>query len=107
MKIANQELIEGSEQQSLPLQRPDIEAAWALFVPEEDNDVSDSDIDPKDIIDIIHSCIKEAKKCTTKHAIKMLYQLITVSEYIKLQMRYQKLKAYKQPCLHVSLAIAC
>jgi hypothetical protein len=82
--IANQELTEGSEQQSLPLQRPDIKAAWALFVPEEDNDVSNSNADPKDIMDIIHSCIKEARKCTTKHAIKTLCQLIAVSEYIKL-----------------------
>ena len=106
MKTANQELTEGSEQQSLPLQRPDIEAAQALFVLEEDNDVSDSDADPKDIMNIIHSRIKEAKKCTTKHAIKMLCQLIAVSEYIKLQACYQKLKACKQPCLHASLAIA-
>jgi hypothetical protein len=72
MTIANQKLTEGSEQQSLPLQRPDIEAVWALFVLEEDNDVSNSDMNPKDIMDIIHSHIKEAKKCTTKHAIKTL-----------------------------------
>jgi len=77
VKTANLELTEGSEQQSLPLQRPNIEAAQALFVLEEDNlnDASDSESDPKDIMDIIHSCIKEAKtrKYNSKHAIKMLF----------------------------------
>jgi hypothetical protein len=91
-----------SEQQSLPVQGPAIEAARALFTPEE----SEDNHEPGNILEIIRSCLKEIKKHNTRHAIKMISQLTAVSEYIKLRARYQKHNACKRPCLSASMAIA-
>ena len=55
---------------------------------------------------IIQTCLKDVEKNNSKHAIKMLSQLIAVSEYIKLRARYKTFKACKQPCLKASIAIA-
>jgi hypothetical protein len=91
-----------SEQPSLPLEQPTIEATRELFLPEDD------DSEPVDIMEIIQSCLKDLKKynSNSKHAIKSLSQLIAVSEYTKLRARYNTSKACKQPCLKASMAIA-
>lgn len=89
-----------SEQPSLPLNVPAIEAAQVLFLLEKDND-------PADIMEIIQTCLNDIKKHNSKHAIKSLSQLIAVSEYIRLCACYNTSKACKQPCLKASMAIAC
>jgi hypothetical protein len=91
-------LTEELEQESLPLQGSDIVATCVLFTP--------GDNEPRDIMKTIHSCLKDAKKCKTRCAIKMITQLIAVSEYIKLCARYKKYKACKRPNLNASIAIA-
>jgi hypothetical protein len=88
-----------SEQPSLPLEAPDIEAARELFLPEEEDE-------PADIMEIIQTCLKDVQKHNSKHAIKALTLLIAVSEYIKLRTCYNTSKACKQPCLKASIAIA-
>jgi hypothetical protein len=88
-----------SEQPSLPLDAPAIEAARVLFLPEEDNN-------PADIIEIIQTCLKDVKKHNSKHTIKSLSQLVAVLEYIKLRARYNTSKTCKQPCLKASMAVA-
>ena len=88
-----------SEQQSLLLKEPAVEAAQTLFASEEHNQ-------SKDISEIIKSCLKDIKKCNNKRSIKMLSQLSAVSAYIKLHVQYQKHNACKWPCLSASLAIA-
>jgi hypothetical protein len=90
-----------SEQPSLPLEAPAIEATRELFVPEEDNTPAESDIKK-----IIHTCIKDVERHNSKYAIKTLSLLIAVSEYIKLRARYKNSNACKQPCLKASIAIA-
>lgn len=94
------ELIQGSESQTLPLPAHATEAA-RLFLTEE-NDNSESD----DIMDIIHSCLKAAKKCDPGHSVKMIWKLTAVLEYVKLRARYRMHKACKRPCLNASVAIA-
>ena len=89
---------------SLPLDDPEIEAARILFAPE-DSEVEES----KDITKIIQSCldaVKDVKQHKNQRAIKMLAQLIAVSEYVKLRVRYKSCKTCKQPCLKASIAIA-
>jgi hypothetical protein len=99
--LTDPDLTQDSERQSLPLQEPAIEAARALFTPEEEDPLG-----PPDIMEIILSCLKEVKKSRTKYAIKTLSQLIAVSEYVKLRARYQKHNACKRPCLNASIAVA-
>jgi hypothetical protein len=60
-----------SEQESLLLEGHAFEDARDLFTPENE-----------DISTIIHSCLKDVKKCTSRHAIKTLSKLIAVSEYV-------------------------
>ena len=88
-----------SEQPSLPLEAPAIEAARELFRPEEEDE-------PADIAKIIQICLKDVGNHNSKHAIKSLSLLIAVSKYIKLRVRYNLSKACKQPCLKASMAIA-
>jgi hypothetical protein len=52
----------------------------ALFTPERD--------ETNDIMKTIKSCIKDAKKCKIRHAIKMITQLVVVSKYTKLCAQY-------------------
>jgi hypothetical protein len=103
-RAADALVIRDSEELSLPLDNPDIEAARVFFAPE-DSEINES----RDIMKIIQSClddVKDAKQCNNLRAIKMLSQLIAVSEYIKLRARYKLCKACKQPCLKASIAIA-
>jgi hypothetical protein len=106
VEITDSEVTRDLEQWSLPLQEPAINTACALFTPEE---VEDDDLDANDpnIMNIIGSCLKIAKRATTTHVIKLLLQLTAVSEYVKLCVRYQKTKVCKRLCLSASIAIAC
>jgi len=97
-EVADPALTEESEQESLPLQGSEIVAACTLFTLEDNK--------PRDIMKTIHSCLKDAKKCKTRCAIKMITQLVAVSEYIKLHAQYRKHKVCKQPNLNASIAIA-
>src|SRR5712671_4218368 len=54
---------------------------------------------------IIQTCLKDVQKHNSKHAIKALSLLISMSEYIKLHAQYKIFKACKQPCLKASTAI--
>jgi hypothetical protein len=97
-QAADLALTEELERESLPLQGSEIAAMRTLFTPE--------DNEPRDIIKTIHSCLKDAKKCKTRDAIKMITQLVAVSKYIKLRARYKKHKVCKRPNLNASIAIA-
>jgi hypothetical protein len=97
-EAADPALIEESERESLLLQGPEIAAVPALFTPAGE--------ESRDIMKTIQSCIKEARKCKTRHAVKMITQLVAVSEYINLHTRYKKHKGCKQPNLNASIAIA-
>ena len=55
-RLTNLDLSQDSERQTLLLQGPAIEAARALFTPEEDDRLR-----PLDIMEIILSCLKEVK----------------------------------------------
>ena len=80
------------------MQGPEIAAARALFTPAGEEST--------DIMKTIQSCIKEARKCKTRRAVKMITQLVAVSEYINLRARYKKHKGCKRPNLNASIAIA-
>jgi hypothetical protein len=82
MEATNPDLIRDLEQSALLEQEPAVEAAQELFVVEEDDHTTN-------IVNIIESCLKDIKKIKSKHPTKMLSQLISVSEYIKLRARYQ------------------
>jgi len=97
------DIIGDSEQPSLLLEDPVIEAMRELFQPDDDDD---NDDEPADITKIIQICLKDLKKHNLKHAIKSLSLLITVSKYIKLCARYKTSRTCKQPCLKASTAIA-
>ena len=99
MEAANPHLIRDSEQSVLSEQEPAVEVAQELFVAEEDDHATN-------IVNIIQSCLKDIKKIKSKHPTKMLSQLISVSEYIKLRARYQQHNLCTQPCLSASMAIA-
>jgi hypothetical protein len=60
-----------------------------------------------DIMRIIQTCLKDAKKHTDKWKIKTLTQLTAVSEYVRLRAQYWRHNACKCPCLNASIAIAC
>lgn len=75
------DITRNSEQPSLPLEAPAIEAVRELFRPEED--------EPADIAKIIQICLKDVGNHNSKHAIKSLSLLIAVSEYIKLSCTLQ------------------
>jgi hypothetical protein len=92
------------EQCSLPLHGPAIKSTHVLFTPEE---AEDNDLEVNNIMNIIGLCLKNTKRGNTKYVIKLLSQLITVSEYVKLCACYWKTKACKWPCLSASIAIAC
>ena len=89
----------------LPPDMPKIEATCILLASE------DSRINgPMDIFKIIESCLKESKPLNWHNpicTIMVIKHLTAMSEYIKLRMTYKSKKVCKQPCLKVSLAIAC
>jgi hypothetical protein len=97
-EAADLALIMESEWESLPLQGPEIAAACMLFTL--------AGKESRDFIKTIQLCIKEARKCKTWRAVKMITQLVAVSKYINLCMRYKKHKGCKQPNLNASIAIA-
>ena len=80
------------------------------------NDVSEVDaahnlLNPDDeipggIFQIVAACLKDVKKLKTTCFIKMVTQLITVTEYVKLREKYKCLGRCKRPCLMASLTIA-
>jgi len=88
-EVADLALTEESEQESLPFQGPEIAAVHTLFTLEDNSD------EPRDIIKIIKSCLKDAKKCKTRCAVKIITQLVAVSKYIKLHAQYKKHKVCK------------
>jgi len=59
-----------------------------------------------DLSKIIQSYLGDVKWHKNVHVIKMLSQLIAVSEYVKLCICYKLHKVCKQPCLKASIAIA-
>jgi hypothetical protein len=81
IEATNPDLIRDLEQSALPEQEPAVKAAQELFAAEEDDHTMN-------IVDIIQSCLKDIKKIKSKHPTKMLLQLISVSEYIKLHAQY-------------------
>jgi hypothetical protein len=81
------------------LERADLERADSEHADSEGNR-------SKDIIQIIHLCLKDAKKHKNSRAIKTLTQLTAVPEYVKLCAWYQKYNVCKWPCLNASIAIA-
>jgi hypothetical protein len=95
---ADPALIEELEWKSLLLQGLEIAAACALSTPASE--------ESRDIIKIIHSCIKEVRKCKTWCAVKIITQLVALSKYINLCAWYKKHKGCKQPNLNASIAIA-
>jgi hypothetical protein len=96
---ADAHAIWNSEEPLLPSDTPAIEAARIMFASEE---ISGN----TDITKVIQYCLKDVKRHTNVRAIKMLSQLVAVSEYVKLRMRYKLHKVCKQPCLKASIAIA-
>ena len=90
------DLTQDSDQESLPLDGHALGDTRALFTSESE-----------DITTIIHSCLKEVRKCNSRHAIKNFCKLTTVSKYIQLHTQYKKYNACKQWCLTVSIVIAC
>lgn len=99
MDATDADAIRNSEGQSLPLDASTIEDARSLFASEEISGTVD-------ITKIIQACLKDVKQYKNVRAIKMLSQLIAVSEYIKLRTRYKLHKVCKRPCLKASIAIA-
>ena len=88
------DLTRDSEQKSLPLEGHAFEDVQELFT-----------LESEDISTIIHSCLKDVKKCNSQHAIKTLSKLIAISEYVQLHAWYKKHNACKWPCLAASIAI--
>lgn len=77
--LRDPETTQDSEQQSLPMQEPAIEATCKLFTPEEIKDNGTINIK-----EIIASCLKDTKQNNTTYAIKSLELLVAVSEYVSL-----------------------
>jgi hypothetical protein len=100
VETTNADLIRDLEWSALPKQEPAVQVAQELFGAEEDNHTMN-------IMKIIQSCLKDINKIKSKHAMKMLSQIISVSEYIKLHARYRQHNSCMQPCLNASMAIAC
>jgi hypothetical protein len=65
-EAADPALTEESERESLPFRGPEIAAAYALFTLEDNSDES------RDIMKIIASCLKDAKRCKIRCAFKMI-----------------------------------
>ena len=87
----------------LPLDKPVIQDACRLLAL--DNSVID---EPRDINDIIWSCLKDLKllkQDSNACMIKVLSQLIAVFKYIELHALYKERKVCKHPCLRASIAI--
>jgi hypothetical protein len=99
VETTNADLIRDSERSALPKQGPAVQAAQELFGAEEDNHATN-------ITKIIQSCLKDVNKIKSKRAMKMLSQIISVSEYIKLRARYRQHNSCTRPCLNASMAIA-
>ncbi len=61
-----------------------------------------------DIFTIVNRCLKDLKKLKCGHTVKMMTQLMAVSEYLyaKLRDHYRAHGRSKKPCLNASLAIA-
>ena len=64
-QITALDVTKDSEQLSLPLDVPAIEATQELFLPEEDDKHAD-------IMKIIQICLKDVKRNNSKHAIKAI-----------------------------------
>ena len=71
-----------------------------------DIDDDDSPQSSKDILEIIKTCLKAVKKLKTGRTIKMMTQLVAITEYVKLRARYQTQAKCSKPCLSASIAIA-
>ena len=71
-------------------------------------DINDDDSpqSSKDILEIIKTCLKAVKKLKTGRTIKMMTQLVAITEYVKLRVRYQTQAKCSKPCLSASIAIA-
>jgi len=69
-------------------------------------DDDDSPQSSKDILEIIKTCLKAVKKLKTGRTIKMMTQLVAITEYVKLRARYQTQAKCSKPCLSASIAIA-
>jgi len=93
------DLTRDSEQPSLPLEGPAIEATWEVLRLEESNE-------PADIMKIIETCLKDVRRDKSNQAMKLLSHLIAVTQYVKLHAYYKAHKVCKQPCLKASMAIA-
>jgi hypothetical protein len=102
VETTNADLIRDSEQSALPKQGPAVQAAQDLFNAEAEEDKDHA----TDITKIIKSCLKDINKIKSKRALKMLSQIISVSEYIKLRARYRQHSSCTCPCLNASMAIA-
>ena len=59
----------------------------------------------KDVMDIVSRCFKEAKKLKSAHTMKIMTQLTTVAEYVKLHTCYLANNHSTKPCTNASLAI--
>jgi len=99
---ADADVIRNSEVRSLPSDVPAIDAAHVLFASEESEEIDGTG----DLSKIIQSCLRDVKWHKNVRAIKMLSQLVAVSEYVKLRTHYKLHKVCKQPCLKASIAIA-
>jgi len=92
------------EEPLLLLDKPEVKATCTLFTSE--GLEANMSID---LPEIIQSCLKDvrlSKQHNNMCTMKMLCQLISVSEYVTLCATYRSSKACKQPCLKVSIAIA-
>ena len=93
------------EEPSLPLDKPEVEAARTLLTPE-DLESHGS----RDIMEIIQLCLKEMKPLLKQHntgcAMKMLTQVTSVLEYVRLCVIFKSSNLCRWPCLKASLAIA-
>ena len=65
-------------------------------------DIDDNDClqSSKDILEIVKTCLEAVKKLKTGRTIKMMTQLVAVTEYVKLRARYQIHAKCSQPCLN-------
>ena len=99
----NSDAIRDSAVPLLPLDKPVIQGACRLLAL--DNSAINK---PRDINDIIWSCLKDLqslKQDSNACMIKVLSQLIAVSKYIELCALYKERKVCKHLCLRASIAI--
>ena len=60
----------------------------------------------KDVMDIVSRCFKKAKKLKSAHTMKIMTQLTTVAEYVKLHTCYLANNHSIKPCTNAGLGIA-